>query len=79
LAIILGFIGVKLILEAVHDNSLPFINDGQPIDSVPEIPTWLSLAVILGVLVVVTVASLLKTRGQTPEDAGTRVEDAEGS
>ncbi|SSC21922.1 Integral membrane protein TerC, riboswitch-linked, partial [Klenkia terrae] len=67
LAIILGFIGVKLILEAVHDNSLPFFNDGQPIESVPEIPTWLSLAVILGVLLVVTVASLLKTRGQTPE------------
>ncbi|WP_253012735.1 TerC family protein [Klenkia sp. PcliD-1-E] len=70
LAIILGFIGIKLILEAIHDNSLPFINDGQPIDSVPTIPTWLSLVVILGVLAIVTIASLLKTRGEK-QDAAT--------
>ncbi|MEI4271832.1 TerC family protein [Klenkia sp. LSe6-5] len=75
LAVILGFIGVKLILEAVHDNSLPFLNDGEPITAVPEIPTWLSLVVILGVLLVVTVASLLKTRGQAPEDADVPAED----
>jgi len=31
---------------------------------VPEIPIWLSLSVILGVLVVATVASLVKTRGE---------------
>ena len=30
----------------------------------PEIPIWLSLTIILGVLVIATVASLLKTRGQ---------------
>jgi len=62
LAVILAFIGVKLILEAVHDNSLPFIHGGKPIESVPEIPTWLSLVVILAVLAIATVASLLKTR-----------------
>ncbi|SDY01792.1 tellurite resistance protein TerC [Modestobacter sp. DSM 44400] len=69
LAVILAFIGVKLVFEAVHDNSLPFINGGQSIESVPAIPIWLSLSVILGVLVVATVASLLKTRGETDEDA----------
>ena len=47
LSIVLGFIGIKLILEALHGNSLPFINGGQPITAVPEIPTWLSLAVII--------------------------------
>ena len=62
LAVILAFIGVKLVLEAVHDNSLPFLNGGEPIEGVPAVPTWLSLVVILVVLTVATVASLLKTR-----------------
>ena len=43
LSIILGFIGVKLIMEALHENELPFINGGEHIDAVPEIPIWLSL------------------------------------
>ena len=34
--VILGFIGVKLILHALHKNSLPFINGGEHVD-VPEI------------------------------------------
>jgi tellurite resistance protein TerC len=64
LAVILAFIGVKLILEAIHENQLPFAGHREPLESIPAIPTWLSLTVILGVLVVATVASLLKTRGQ---------------
>jgi tellurite resistance protein TerC len=68
LSVILAFIGVKLVLEAVHENSLPFINGGDPVHAVPSIPIWLSLTVILGVLVVATVASLLKTRGALPAD-----------
>jgi len=66
LSVILAFIGVKLVLEAVHENNLPFINGGEPVHAVPSIPIWLSLTVILGVLVVATVASLLKTRGGMP-------------
>lgn len=58
LAFILAFIGVKLILHALHENELPFINGGQPVP-VPEISTFLSLGVIVGTLVVATVASLL--------------------
>jgi tellurite resistance protein TerC len=70
LAVILAFIGVKLVLEALHENQYPFLGHREPLESVPEIPTWLSLAVILGVLVVATVASLLKTRGErAPDDA----------
>src|SRR3954452_7045678 len=66
LAVILAFIGVKLILEAVHENQLPFAGHRSALESVPTIPTWLSLTVILGVLVAATVASLLKTRGALP-------------
>ncbi|MDC7122080.1 TerC family protein [Cellulomonas fimi] len=62
LAVILGFIGVKLVLHALHVNELPFINGGEPVEWAPEIPTWLSLTVILGTLAVATVASLVKTR-----------------
>jgi len=61
LSFVLGFIGVKLVLEALHENELPFINGGEHVD-VPEIPIWVSLAVIIGALVVTTVASLLKVR-----------------
>jgi tellurite resistance protein TerC len=48
LAVVLAFIGVKLVLEALHENTLPFINGGEHLDSVPTIPIWLSLTVILG-------------------------------
>jgi tellurite resistance protein TerC len=65
LSLVLGFIGVKLVLEALHENEVPFINGGEPLD-VPEIPIWLSLAVILGVLAVTTAASLIKVRRGFP-------------
>src|SRR5687768_10367906 len=63
LAAILGFIGVKLILHALHENTIPFINDGEPVPVV-EISTGLSLSVILGVLVVTIAASLLSPAGR---------------
>ncbi len=61
LAFILLFIGVKLVLHALHENELPFINGGENVP-VPEIPTLLSLGVIVATLVITTVASLYKTR-----------------
>ena len=61
LAVILGFIGVKLVLEALHENNLPFINDGQPVP-VPTVGIVPSLCVIIGVLAITTVASLVKVR-----------------
>ena len=63
LAVILVFIGVKLILHALHDNDLPFINGGKHID-VPEIPTLVSLAVIAVTLVVAAGASIYATRNE---------------
>jgi tellurite resistance protein TerC len=62
LAVILGFIGAKLVIHALHTNELPFLNGGEHITLIPEIPTWLSLLVILATLVVTTVASLAKNR-----------------
>jgi tellurite resistance protein TerC len=69
LAVVLAFIGVKLILSAVHENSLPFLNGGDPIEAVPEVPIWLSLAVIVAVLAVATAASLLRTRREAVSGA----------
>ncbi len=62
LAVVLAFIGVKLILEALHDNNLPFLNGGEPIEWAPHIPIWLSLSVIVGTLAIATVASLVVAR-----------------
>ena len=61
LAFVLAFIGVKLVLEALHTNTLPFINGGHGLHWAPEIPIWLSLLVILGTLGTATVASLIKS------------------
>lgn len=60
LAIILAFIGTKLVLHWGH-----LVNP-----SVPEIPTLVSLAVIVLVLVTTTATSLLATRGRSHADAG---------
>lgn len=61
LAVILGFIGIKLMLHALHENNLWFINNGENV-AVLEISTGLSLLVILGVLTVTVLASLVKSR-----------------
>ena len=53
LALILAFIGVKLILEAMHHHGVAWA---------PEIPILVSLAVIVGTLAVTTVLSLMKSR-----------------
>ena len=64
LSVILAFIGVKLILHALHVNELPFINGGESVAWAPEIPTFVSLAVILGTIVIATVASLLSPKAK---------------
>ena len=70
IAFILAFIGVKLVLHALHENELPFINGGEHIDWVPEIGTFTSLAVIVVAMAVAVIASLVKIRidhGRIPE------------
>jgi tellurite resistance protein TerC len=61
LAFILAFIGVKLILEAVHATGF---------ERAPQVPIWLSLVVIGATMLVTTVASLLKARHDAAKDAG---------
>jgi tellurite resistance protein TerC len=53
LSLILAFIGVKLVLHWAHEDISK---------SVPEIGTPVSLGVIVGVLIITTVASLIKVR-----------------
>jgi tellurite resistance protein TerC len=64
LAFVLGFIGVKLVFEALSTNTLPFINGGEHVTWAPHIPISWSLAVILGTLGITTVASLVSSRRQ---------------
>ncbi|MER5541815.1 TerC/Alx family metal homeostasis membrane protein [Streptomyces sp. NPDC002589] len=59
LSIILGFIGVKLVLHALHESGV----------HVPEIGIPVSLGVICAVLVVTTVTSLMATRKQAAVEA----------
>jgi tellurite resistance protein TerC len=63
LAAILGFIGIKLVLHALHENTLPFINGGEHV-AVFEISTGFSLTVIIGILAVTVLASLLSPAGR---------------
>lgn len=53
LSFILAFIGMKLVLEALHTYDVPWA---------PKIPIWMSLAVIAGTMAVTTAASLFKAR-----------------
>ncbi|GAA0405275.1 TerC family protein [Microbispora corallina] len=55
LAFILGFIGVKLIVEQLHDSHVSWA---------PQIPIWVSLTVIGATMTVTTIASLLKARSR---------------
>ena len=61
LGVILSFIGIKLILEALHANTLPFINGGRGVEWAPEISVSVSLGVIVVTLVVTVIASLVRS------------------
>lgn len=71
LAFILIWIGVKLFIHALHKNELGFINGGEPVTLVPEIPTWLSLLVILMTITVAAIFSLRKTDRHEAASSGT--------
>ncbi|MBL1076459.1 TerC/Alx family metal homeostasis membrane protein [Nocardia sp. 2] len=62
LSVILGFIGVKLVLHALHESGV----------DTPEISTPLSLGVICGVLVITTITSLLASRKQAATEPADR-------
>jgi tellurite resistance protein TerC len=58
---ILAFIGANLMLQALHDNDVPFINGGNPVP-VAEMSGPTSLTVIVGILLITAAASLLSPR-----------------
>jgi tellurite resistance protein TerC len=62
LAVVLGFIGVKLMLHYLHGVDSAF----------PEVSTQLSLAVIVCVLAATTVASLWSSRARSPSRSRSR-------
>lgn len=68
IAVILGFIGVKLLFHALSHNELPFLNGGERI-AVPEISTELSLLVIVGTIALAVVASLVSPKGRAVASA----------
>jgi tellurite resistance protein TerC len=70
LAVILGFIGVKLILQTLRENELGFINGGHPLESLPNIGIEISLAVIVVTLIVTGLSSILATRRQDRRASG---------
>lgn len=61
LAVVLCFIGVKMVVEALAENNLPFVNGGEPLSWAPHFPIWISLPVIVAVLVVTTLTSLISS------------------
>lgn len=70
LGVILSFIGIKLVLEALHANTLPFINEGHGVQWAPEISVSVSLGVIVVTLAVTLVASMIRSamdEGETRE------------
>lgn len=70
LSFVLLFIGVKLILEALAENSLPFINGGQHVGWAPEISPAVSLTVVGSILVVTVATSLLVSRREERTQGG---------
>lgn len=58
LALILLFIGVKLVMEAMAENTLPFIAGGESITWVPHISPALSLSVVGSILATTVLASI---------------------
>jgi tellurite resistance protein TerC len=69
LSLILGFIGVKLLLHALHESGVP----------VPEISLPVSLGVICAVLVITTITSLRASKKQAqPQAAGAEKQDVGG-
>ncbi|MFF1509818.1 TerC family protein [Streptomyces sp. NPDC058326] len=69
LSVILGFIGVKLVLHALHESGV----------HVPEISIGFSLAVIGGVLVITTITSLIASKKQAQREAAESVADADSA
>ena len=76
IAAILGFIGIKLLIHAIHEAPLDIIPGFSVLQKIPEVPIWLSLSVIVLSMAGAVVASLVfAPKTSTTADAA----DDEGS
>lgn len=75
IAFILAFIGVKLVLHALHTNEVAFINGGNGVEWAPEIDTWTSLGVIIVSMAVATIVSLIKAKNDARKRGHTLAEE----
>ena len=57
LAVVCAFIGVKLVLHAAHGSGAAWA---------PDIPAWLSVAVVAAILLITTAAGLVASRRRSP-------------
>ncbi|WP_394213890.1 TerC family protein [Brachybacterium vulturis] len=72
IAAILGFIGIKLMIHAIHEAPLEFIPGFSALEKIPEVPIWLSLTVIVVSMGVAVLASLFfAPKTSTPVRGGT--------
>ncbi|MGV8968467.1 MAG: TerC/Alx family metal homeostasis membrane protein [Cellulomonas sp.] len=78
LAVLLGFIGIKLLFNALYENELPFINGGESVEWAPQLSIGVSLAVILGTLLVTAGVSLAKVRRDDRRAAKLAVQSVQG-
>lgn len=72
LAFVLALIGMKLVIHAMHENALPFINHGNHMEFLPEISTLMSLVLIVASLGVAAFFSVIKTRNDESPDSPSR-------
>ena len=68
IAAILGFIGVKLLIHAIHEAPLGFIPGFDTLAKIPEVPIWLSLSFIVVAMGVAIIASLVAARKKEGEE-----------
>ncbi|MBB5833097.1 TerC family protein [Brachybacterium aquaticum] len=62
IAAILGFIGIKLLIHAIHEAPLDFIPGFHALERIPEVPIWMSLGFIVVAMGVSIIASLVAAR-----------------
>jgi tellurite resistance protein TerC len=72
--LILGYVAVACLLDALAGNSLDLVNGGRPVTWAPRAPAWLSFVVVAAILLVTTAASRLQSRHDQRSAAGHVVE-----
>ncbi|MFI7680056.1 TerC family protein [Actinophytocola sp. NPDC049390] len=70
LSVVLGFIGLKLIAEALHHDGVSWA---------PEVPILVSLGIIVGTLAITTVASLWKVRRDRDKELDSLTDESQVS